>query len=511
MMSGQIPDKNYVFNGLLRCNYFPMVKEHLDEIPPIFSTKDLTSDIAEDIAEQIFQIAVRRNGYDQIEYRTTRFNGVIRRMHIPHPFPYAHLCKCISDNWENLNHICNNPASQIKPALHDDDRIVILGEYEKLVAGRVVVMEKEKFPEAVLQVLELSNNARYRANADISSCFPSIYTHSIPWALVGHDKAKSNRSAAEWYNQLDKFQRDVKRGETHGIPIGPATSNIISEIILDKVDKKLMEKGYRFLRFIDDYKCYCETHEQAEQFLLDLEHELGKYLLTINAKKVLIEELPIPHRSGWVIDLVNHLPPDENPSARRVADFLDYAVNLQKQYSEGSVVKYAARSLVKKINKNNVKVFLRYLTMISFHYPVVLPILCEVAKKNTEATRDLDFDCILKQHLKFRRSDAACWTLYIMGICGKTIDDQLADEVISSKDCIPMATFIALDQHKEKVVRFLNDNCDLNSEYDYDKYWILLHELSEETEKFNHYRESSGLKLLSDKKVHFVMPIQEDN
>ena len=26
---------------------------------------------------------------------------------------------------------------------------------------------------------------KYIVKADISTCFPSIYTHSIPWALVG--------------------------------------------------------------------------------------------------------------------------------------------------------------------------------------------------------------------------------------------------------------------------------------------------------------------------------------
>ena len=31
---------------------------------------------------------------------------------------------------------------------------------------------------------------KYCVTADISSCFPSIYTHAIPWALIGKNKAK---------------------------------------------------------------------------------------------------------------------------------------------------------------------------------------------------------------------------------------------------------------------------------------------------------------------------------
>ncbi len=36
---------------------------------------------------------------------------------------------------------------------------------------------------------------RYLVKADISTCFPSIYTHSIPWALIGKDDAKARRGS----------------------------------------------------------------------------------------------------------------------------------------------------------------------------------------------------------------------------------------------------------------------------------------------------------------------------
>ena len=45
-------------------------------------------------------------------------------------------------------------------------------------------------------------------------------------------------------------QRDIKKGETQGIPIGPATSHIISEFILYKVDEILRDHNYQFIRYI---------------------------------------------------------------------------------------------------------------------------------------------------------------------------------------------------------------------------------------------------------------------
>jgi hypothetical protein len=100
-MSNEIPDKDYVYSALLRYNYLPMGKLHPDEIPfKVFSTEDFTPDVVKEMLQR--HGGARSKGCDQIEYRTNRFNNVTRLMHIPHPLPYARLCKCISENWDKL-------------------------------------------------------------------------------------------------------------------------------------------------------------------------------------------------------------------------------------------------------------------------------------------------------------------------------------------------------------------------------------------------------------------------
>ena len=52
-MSNQIPDKNYVYNALLRYNYLPLVNKELDDIPfKIFFTEDFTPAIANQMLEE---------------------------------------------------------------------------------------------------------------------------------------------------------------------------------------------------------------------------------------------------------------------------------------------------------------------------------------------------------------------------------------------------------------------------------------------------------------------------
>ena len=507
-MNNQIPDQDYVYNALLRYNYLPIGQKYLDDIPiKVFSTEDFIPAVADELLKKC-EHTKRVDGFDQIEYRKTRFDNLTRLMHIPHPLAYARLCKCIWKNWNRneLIRVCKNPNSRLKPAKHDNDRL-ILGEYESL--EQILMMDSEKFAD-IRSRLEISTGKFYKVEADISLFFPSLYTHSIPWALIGKKKAKkSQKDGNEWYNQLDKIQRQLKKNETQGVPIGPATSNIMSEIILFKVDKALRKNGYhQFTRYIDDYEYYCETQEQAEDFILNLEQELRKYLLELNPKKVQIEEAPFSYQDQWVIVLRNRLPSKQNPSPRDIMDFFESIVDIQKRYPEGSILKYAARSLAnsKKFDKNSADFLLKYLLTIAVHTPSVLPILCQIAKQYDVGT-DLDITPVLKQAIKFQRSDAICWCLYFIGISGQKLSIRFAEDIIETKDCMSMGMLIALKQHQEKVVDFLNNTVDPDSEHDCDQYWILLHELNQDCKDFKAYCGRSGLKFLREKNVQFIKPM----
>lgn len=142
--------------------------------------------------------------------------------------------------------------------------------------------------EKIRRALCAEFTKRFRVHADISNCFHSIYTHAIPWAIVGVEESKrrlKDNEKKSWPEDLDFHQRRTKRNETQGIPIGPATSSILVEVILQSVDEALNRKGYHFIRYIDDYTCYCDTNEHANDFILDLENYLSIYKLTLNLKK----------------------------------------------------------------------------------------------------------------------------------------------------------------------------------------------------------------------------------
>jgi len=201
---------------------------------------------------------------------------------------------------------------------------------------------------------EILIGKKFLVKADISNCFPSIYSHAIPWALVGKSDAKKKRQSDEWFNQIDLYSRNLKDGETTGILIGSHASNIISEIILVAIDKILYQKGYKYVRYIDDYKCYIESYEKAEQFLLDLSVELGKYNLSLNHKKTEILKLPVVIENWTNIldgfyftktEKFNDIDYGDILKTNGLKRFLDLSIQLNNKFNDTAIINYSIKNI----------------------------------------------------------------------------------------------------------------------------------------------------------------------
>lgn len=121
-------------------------------------------------------------------------------------------------------------------------------------------------------------------------------------------------------------------GETHGLTIGPHTSNILSEIILVCVDSKLSSK-WDYVRNIDDYICFVDSYDNGQLFISELITELKKYNLRLNYRKTKIEELPLPIEDSWITKVLS-FSLLSNFNAMKYTDvkrFIDYVLYLLKE------------------------------------------------------------------------------------------------------------------------------------------------------------------------------------
>ena len=222
-----------------------------------------------------------------------RNNGKSRQMGIPNPFCYERLCGCIRDNWEKIKAYFE---TRTKGQRHKVSQLHIrsIKDAKSLFKMNYKSLAERCNPIVSRLIGEGGFSARYMVETDIAKCFPSIYSHALVWALEGKDWAKEHREDHElWQIKLDYFVRNLKFGETNGLLIGPHASNLLSEIILTRVDECLSSIYKYYIRHIDDYNCYVETHEEAERFIVDQRKELKKYGLSLNESKTKIYELPI--------------------------------------------------------------------------------------------------------------------------------------------------------------------------------------------------------------------------
>ncbi|MFN8695928.1 MAG: RNA-directed DNA polymerase [Burkholderiales bacterium] len=148
--------------------------------------------------------------------------------------------------------------------------------------------------------------------ADIKSFYPSIYTHSLSWAIHGKrsiregNKGKNRRDLKFVGNRLDKLFQIANDGRTNGLPIGPVVSDIAAEIIASAVDRALSAdlKNHGIeceaVRFKDDYRILVSSDSDGKRIVKLLQASLRKFNLELNDEKTSISALPDGLFRPWV-------------------------------------------------------------------------------------------------------------------------------------------------------------------------------------------------------------------
>lgn len=495
-------DKHFVLDALLKHNYFPAQRDQADEMPPIFSSMSFSRDVAASIVSHNINRVEKVAGYDSIRYRLTRFNDEPRSCSIPHPSAYSELALSIADHWDHLDYICENEVSLIKPAQYRD--------------GRMIIMNYEARTNLVQRELENAFGKQVKVHADIHQFFPSIDPEVLPSVLnYAPDPATTNSENQIEATPIFQAVRNARPGGEVGLAIGPATSNVIAEVILSKIDREL-QKRFTYSRFNDDYTAYCDSQEEAETFIDALSKELSAYRLQLNADKT--ETRPLTHTLSpdWLTDLRLALPRDQEVTASKAVDFLDLAVRIQQRSQDGSVLKYALRSLTGQnlsINKRSPSsstavVALSYALGLALTNPVLVPLLERLFDDAVAIQGQFTFSRQLKKlldvHAGSTLSDATAWCLYYCWKYGVSIEDPSARAIIASGDCIPILLLLKLPG--SRAVRQIIDfaaGLDKNDLHLSDRYWLLLFQLFSDGDIDSPYKNDVAFDIMRDQGVTF--------
>lgn len=417
-----------LYQGLLGYGMFA------DKLPPIFTSVPFLNYCQANSPNYL-----DKEWHDFVSYSAMRNVNIPRSFGIPTPMKYERLCAILRDNWDNLKtHFHNQTDGQ-------EYRISRIHLRKMHASKPLFEMNYKNWrvdgnPETEL-LFQSKCSSKYVVKADISTCFPSIYTHALPWAFVGKDVAKKTcKDDTLWYNKIDVACSSMKNGETHGLLIGPHASNLLSEIILTCVDKKLYNAGYRYTRNIDDYECYVDSYEKAQTFLRDLEEALRGFDLPLNHKKTKIKQLPIALTENWIHKLNNAIVFQEEITFPVINAYLDLAIEIANEIGDSAVLKYAIKTLSGyKLTKNAKKCGAQRIMHLAVMYPYLLQLMEEYVFKPYNVPADeikVLADTIYSEAKIIHNYEAIGYAIYFSLKHGFDLAELDIDWVIARGDCV---------------------------------------------------------------------------
>lgn len=231
-----------------------------------------------------------------------------REFQLIHPVFYVYIVNEITKKkkWDFLIKLLKERKNKIKEKI----KCCSIPIYSKNIKKDTI---KNWWDNIEQEFIKQSLNYKYLYITDISDCYPSIYTHSIAWAIHGIKNSKNNKNDKEMIgNFLDTCFRKMSYNQTNGIPQGNVLSDFVAEIILSACDeelyKKLEEKkikNYFILRYRDDYRIFINSKEDGDEIIKHLTEILYTYNFKLNSKKTIFSDDIItssikPEKYNWI-------------------------------------------------------------------------------------------------------------------------------------------------------------------------------------------------------------------
>ena len=131
---------------------------------------------------------------------------------------------------------------------------------------------------------------RWVVDLDLEKFFDRV-NHDVLMARVARRvKDKRVLRLIRRYLQAGMMEGGLVSPRAEGTPQGGPLSPLLSNILLDELDKELERRGHRFVRYADDCNVYVQSKRAGERVMASLERFLWKRLrLRINRDKSAVE------------------------------------------------------------------------------------------------------------------------------------------------------------------------------------------------------------------------------
>jgi len=443
------------------------------------------------------------NKYDNsklLEYNLAKGIFSRRKLGIPHPKQFIELCQILTSNWDN-----------IKRSLlleHFSESSPIFKKSKRAAQTKSISLNNFKFKR-----IESSFNKRYELTFDISQFYPSIYTHSITWAILGKDDAKiyfkkkqqyrntwasvvSTDPKAALYDLSDKIDtcvRNCQEKQSIGLPIGPDTSFLIAELIGSRIDNEIWNQikniDYCAIRYYDDYYFYVNNYGEAERILKIAQQVLSEFSLETNESKVKIKEMPISFEKEWTTDISRYS--FTNVSSGEIVTYFSIINNHVEKYPVDSswIINYALSRFEFGnviISKANWNLFLSLLLGLLKLDPSNIDQFLKIALSYNIYSSPISkkmigkiLHSIIDENLSLNHSFEVSWALWSLKSLEIKCNSILLNKVLSSSDdisiliCLDLIHSRLYTGRKPKISKLSKS---INSNDLFSQHWLLVYE-----------------------------------
>ncbi len=165
--------------------------------------------------------------------------------------------------------------------------------------------------------LVYAKSHKFVVACDISEFYPRLGHHRLENALLQLAVRDDTPS------RIMAFLANFSNTNSFGLPIGGPAARILSELVLNQIDRLLRTEGIAFCRFADDFHIFSDSNENAYAGLIFLSEKLlrnqglqlqkSKTRITSSAEFVATSPIRIDEEGGRSVDPAN---PEKQERAR---------------------------------------------------------------------------------------------------------------------------------------------------------------------------------------------------
>ncbi|WP_418501802.1 hypothetical protein [Flagellimonas sp.] len=423
-----------------------------------------------------------------------------RKLEIPNPKQYLDLSNPIVANWKTIRDYFDiSEYSQSKPVLFE--------------AKRALKTKSKSLNNFKFEAIAKSFGRKVELRLDILNFYPTIYTHSIPWSLLGKDEAKkyfkikstrqthftsilptdANARLFKLSDSIDTLVRNCNEGQSIGIPIGPDTSFLLAELIGCRIDseiqKSLAHISHECIRYYDDYYFYLNSVGDADNVLKKVQKILYEFRLETNEFKVSINQLPFKYVDDWSLMLSTFkFNSANNYELRNYFSQLISLVDKNKKQSSW-IIDYGLQRFEYgnvKINRKHFDIFLTFLLQLLLFDPSKIDQIFKIIfsyeyylSKKRKDKIEIVLNQIIEEHSILNHSFEVSWALWFYKSFRIKCHRYYLTLVLASNDSI--SKLICLDLVNSKLFKgrkpaLADLTTSLNSNSVFNEDWLIAYE-----------------------------------